>query len=524
MKISNKISLYTAGMALAIGGFMILYFLLLLPGLYTDYQQKEDLVYIGQVQDFYKKGGSFPDMKEKNRVQSFVLTFPKNGYDVKLDSPYGGTVIEIIDADIRRLIVEMQSDLKKLDFEENSDFDSMIDTEKYETLLEQIFSLTEITERFRVLDTTSSDIFTTQQDMGKAYQTPGGSWIYYSTAEIYNNSYTNYIGMSEGEDSYFLTMAPTITPQLSDLFPVLLQSTPMILVILLLFSILVAYIFTKALAGPVKILAGQATKMKELDEVDLIRLYRKDEFLDLETALNQLYTHLKGLIQKEQKTNALLKKEHENQELFMMDASHQLKTPIAAMILLTEGMINKVGRYADADAYLPELKKKLMQMQQIVYEVLDTFKNVRREVCFEDVEVKQIIEAVLEHYRLLLREKDILLKTELRDCKWQSDREMLYGIMDNLFSNAIRYTPAAQEIQVYLDAGGFRMINTGVQIEEKLLANIFSPFVSSGKGEDKGHGLGLYVASVYGQMLNIQLSIKNGKNCVIVEGRFKGNV
>ena len=54
----------------------------------------------------------------------------------------------------------------------------------------------------------------------------------------------------------------------------------------------------------------------------------------------------------------------------MRASSHQLKTPVAAAMLLIDGMIDEVGKYADVKTYLPQVKGKLMEMWDIVNDVL----------------------------------------------------------------------------------------------------------------------------------------------------------
>ena len=52
----------------------------------------------------------------------------------------------------------------------------------------------------------------------------------------------------------------------------------------------------------------------------------------------------------------------------MRATSHQLKTPIAASMLLVDGMISKVGKFGDRDLYLPEVKSQLRDMTSIIEE------------------------------------------------------------------------------------------------------------------------------------------------------------
>jgi len=525
MKISGKVFLYAGITTLVTGAIIILYFMLLLPGLYVDYKQKVELENVVAIQDSYAAGHQVMEMNKREVFTVFVITLPKEENIIRIDSPFGGVSMEIVDTQFTNIVNEIRKDLAGMNFDDSQKVAEEIESDKYSALFKEITQRTNgIEDMVHIVEAREGDW--TQATVGtvKMHQTPEGCVIFHTNVEAQGNRYTNYLGMGAGEDAYYFTMAANVSPRLKELTPILLQSTPMILVILAFFSLCVASFFTKVLTSPIKVLAKEATKMKELNEVAAIHLGRNDEFHDLEIALNQLYFHLKGLLEKEKEMNAILKQEQEKQELFMMNASHQLKTPIAASLLLIEGMIEKVGKYKDVEKYLPFVKQELMQMQQLIYALLDMFKHVYRGLVQEDVEIDNMMQVLTRNYQILLQEKSIQLKLQLEECRRKSDAEILYAMLDNLFSNAVRYTPKGERITVFLNQDGFRIENSGIEIAEKVREHIFEPFVSFSKEEKEGHGLGLYLVSLYAKMLGINVEIRNGNNSVIVEGRFNEDV
>ena len=525
MKISGKVFLCIGITTLVTGAMIILYFILLLPGLYVDYKQKAELENVVMIQDGYATGRKMTEMNERGAFFVFVVTLPKEESMIRIDGPFGGVSMEILDTKFSNIVNEIRKDLAGMSFDNSEEVAEEMDFEKYEELFKEITEDTnEIEDMIHIIEAREGDWTQATVDTVKMHQTPEGSVVFYTKMEAHGDQYMNYLGMGEGEDAYYFTLAANVSPKLKELTPILLQSTPMILVILILFSLCVAYFFTKILAGPIKVLAKEATKMKELNEVEAIHLGRSDEFHDLEIALNQLYFHLKGLLEKEKEMNAILKQEQEKQELFMMNASHQLKTPVAASLLLIEGMMQKVGKYKDVEKYLPFVKQELMQMQQLIYTLLDMFKHVYRGLMQEDIEIKNVMQALAGNYQILLQEKSIRLELKLEECRRKSDAEILYAMLDNLFSNAVRYTPKGERIKVFLNQDGFRIENSGIEIAEKVRERIFEPFVSFAGETREGHGLGLYLVSIYGKMLHMDVKIKNGDNCVIVEGRFNEDV
>ena len=75
------------------------------------------------------------------------------------------------------------------------------------------------------------------------------------------------------------------------------------------------------------------------------------------------------------KKNNISSDQNKRQEVFLRASSHQLKTPVAASLLLVEGMIDEVGKYKDTKEYLPKVKIQLESMRKIIDELLDASKK-----------------------------------------------------------------------------------------------------------------------------------------------------
>ena len=87
-------------------------------------------------------------------------------------------------------------------------------------------------------------------------------------------------------------------------------------------------------------------------------------------------------------------------------------------------------------------------------------------------------------------------------CTANADRVRLRQIIDNLFSNAIKFTPAGGTIHVSLAKEGafcsIRLRDTGVGFDQKFAAELFEPFTQAAQNLDRpngGLGLGLAIAS-----------------------------
>ena len=110
---------------------------------------------------------------------------------------------------------------------------------------------------------------------------------------------------------------------------------------------------------------GIVPKIKEFSKfpISVFHLNRKDEIGILGRNLQELYDTLEKNYRELEQKNNLLKEENKRQEVFLRASSHQLKTPVTAALLLTDGMINEIGKYKNVKQYLPEVKKQLQHMQ-----------------------------------------------------------------------------------------------------------------------------------------------------------------
>lgn len=174
-------------------------------------------------------------------------------------------------------------------------------------------------------------------------------------------------------------------------------------------------------------------------------------------------------------------------------------------------MINEVGKYKNTHEYLPEVKKQLLSMRKIVEDIL--YLNFRAEnLMQEEVSVEALAEELVKSYSVQTENKQLQVTIEGNGMV-SADREMLKKVVDNMFSNAVQYTPVQQKITIEISDKELCITNYGVTIDEELLPNVFEPFVSS-DGSRKGKGLGLYVASYYSRLMGYMMKIENINNGV----------
>ena len=153
-------------------------------------------------------------------------------------------------------------------------------------------------------------------------------------------------------------------------------------------------------------------------------------------------------------------------------------------------------------------------MRKIVEDIL--YMNSRAEnLMQEEVSVETLSKELVKSYSVQIENKQLQVTIEGRGVV-SADREMFKKVVDNMFSNAVQYTPVQQKITIEISDKELCITNFGVTIDDELLPNVFEPFVSS-DGSRKGRGLGLYVAAYYSKLAGYKLKIENIENGVRAE-------
>lgn len=190
-----------------------------------------------------------------------------------------------------------------------------------------------------------------------------------------------------------------------------------------------------------------------------------------------------------------------NSELdrFLYSASHDLRAPLSTVL----GLINLVRHEED----LGEIKA-IADMQEASIHKLDIClhnmstigMNIRKKVSRNSINFQEIVHEVLSGTSLLENSDRIhkhVVVQQFQD--FQSDRQRIYTILDNLISNAIRYcNPTAKEkfVQIHVTVAegkaAISVSDNGIGIAREYQDKIFNMFY---RATDKraGSGLGLYI-------------------------------
>lgn len=272
-----------------------------------------------------------------------------------------------------------------------------------------------------------------------------------------------------------------------------------LLVAILLLSILISY----NISSPIKKINDYAKDISNLKFKNNLKLNRKDEFKDLVSSLNEMTFNLKKTYNDLNEANQKLssditfekEQEQKKKELIMM-INHEIKTPLAVMKGMIEGMIDGIGRYKDKEKYLKELLIQIETIESITKDLTYSLRLEDKIKSQESVHTNVIIEQ-LKHLKLFANQHQVNIQENLSSGELMMNEELLIILVTNLIKNAILYS---EDRTVTIDGSihdhQYHLIvkNKGF-IPEEEIEKLFDSFYRMKHQNQKqsGSGLGLFI-------------------------------
>ncbi|KPV40091.1 hypothetical protein AN478_08000 [Thiohalorhabdus denitrificans] len=190
---------------------------------------------------------------------------------------------------------------------------------------------------------------------------------------------------------------------------------------------------------------------------------------------------------------------------FLRHVSHELKTPLTAIREGTELMDEgTVGRLNDEQREIMRIiRNSSGQLQRLIEDLLN-FSNVQigpPALNLTKFHLGELIEEVVETHKPATMAKHLELDIHLEESiQLTADREKLRTIVDNLVSNAVKYSPEGGRLRIAAtrseDSATLDVVDSGPGISAQDSQRVFEAFFQGGvqaQGYIKGSGLGLSI-------------------------------
>lgn len=184
---------------------------------------------------------------------------------------------------------------------------------------------------------------------------------------------------------------------------------------------------------------------------------------------------------------------------------HQIKTPMTVSKLLLD---------KPDDTTNTKLKMQLMYIEQYINMAMNYLKMIDHSTDMDITEVNldDIIKNLLKKYSLLFIHNHISLEYQSNLTYVISDSQWLTILIEQILSNALKYTENGKiAIQYLEDKHALEIKDTGIGIRSEDIPKIFDRGYSgfNGRMNEKSSGLGLYLARKISERLNIQIEVES---------------
>jgi two-component system sensor histidine kinase VicK len=233
---------------------------------------------------------------------------------------------------------------------------------------------------------------------------------------------------------------------------------------------------------------------------------------------------------------ASLKRLYDAQETILHLVAHDLKTPIAHIQLLTDLLQRQLDAaklatdsVPDTAQYLVLIRRACADATKLLQDVLFLGSLDAAHLKKRPTDLKILLQSRLAAHQLAAQEKDLTLALDLpaQALRANLHPDIFGRVVDNLVSNALKFTPAGGRVTVGLQECPNCVLltvrDTGIGIPEELQADLFEKFSASARSGVSGEtstGLGLFITKQIVQLHRGKLWVESQEgegSCFFVE-------
>ena len=198
------------------------------------------------------------------------------------------------------------------------------------------------------------------------------------------------------------------------------------------------------------------------------------------------------------------------QQRFIADAAHQLRTPLTVLKVQLQS-----ARNGDVPApqLVADLERTVDRATNLTNQLLSLAKveQMRQRGIRQPLDLAEAAREAALELSPLITAKRLNFDFRADTCILSADPWLVGELIRNILSNAIRFSPHGASLDMHLDvspgSARLRVTDQGPGIEDALLETVFEPFTVASTGS----GLGLAIAKEIASALGARISLHNSR-------------
>ncbi len=278
--------------------------------------------------------------------------------------------------------------------------------------------------------------------------------------------------------------------------------------------------------------SGNIEKIKEytleLENGKVLTIELTNSIIKLDDGKNYLFSIFRDITEKKKMINDLILAKEKAEEMnriksqFFANMSHEIRTPFMGILGFTELLRDKIND-EESITFLDGITRSTNRMIETLTNILDLSKLEagKTDVKMEMIDAEIYILEICEVFKYQALKKNLVLIKNIsipKDFKLKTSSKLFRSIINNLISNAIKFTFAGKvTVNAFIKDSQFvvEVEDTGIGIPEDKFEIIFDEFRQVSEGHSRafeGTGLGLSIVKKFTELLGGNIKVESELN------------
>ena len=190
---------------------------------------------------------------------------------------------------------------------------------------------------------------------------------------------------------------------------------------------------------------------------------------------------------------------------FIKDTTHELNTPISAILMSTENENLSEKQIERVKISARRISEIYNDLTYLFLENKEPIKNI------QEFNLKDLINEQMQYLELISSKKKIIISKKIEDFDYKINKDDFIRIFNNLVSNAIKYNKISGTIDISLKNNILKISDSGIGIEKDKINDIYKRYFRA-TNEQGGFGIGLNIVSHICSFYKIKITVDSKIN------------